>query len=79
MAKKQSKAKVVRAPRRALQDGEIKRTYKGTEHTVTITGGVIEYQGETYKSLTALAREITGYKAISGPAFFAKAKEAVEA
>lgn len=49
---------------------KLTRTYRGTEHVVEIVADGFRYQGHEYTSLTALAKEITGYKAISGPAFF---------
>ena len=45
------------------------REYKGTEHHVTVTRSGFEYQGKTYKSLSQIAREITGTR-WSGPLFF---------
>ena len=52
------------------------RAYHGKDHTVEVIEGGFKYQGETYTSLTALAKQITGYKAISGPAFFGLWKSA---
>jgi hypothetical protein len=53
----------------------ITRTYKGTDHVVTPTDdGKFEYNGTVFKSLTAIAQEITGQKAISGPRFFQAAE-----
>lgn len=49
---------------------KLTRTYRGTEHIVEVVEGGFRYNGSFHKSLTALAKEITGYKAISGPAFF---------
>ena len=49
---------------------KLTRTYRGTEHIVEVVEGGFRYNGSVHKSLTALAKEITGYKAISGPAFF---------
>ncbi len=46
------------------------RTYQGKEHVVEVLKDGFRYDGSTYTSLTALAKKITGYKAISGPAFF---------
>ena len=36
------------------------REYQGTEHCVTVRDEDYEYQGRPYKSLSALARAITG-------------------
>jgi hypothetical protein len=52
------------------------RFYKGKDFKVTVTADGYRYEGKDYKSLTALAKEITGYKVISGPAFFANADRA---
>lgn len=52
------------------------RTYKGREIVVEVLKGGFRYEGATYASLTALAKQITGYKAISGPAFFGLWKRA---
>ena len=62
-----------------LKDGELKRSYRGKEYVVKVTKGKISFNGLPYRSLTAVARVITGYKAISGPAFFEQDKEAVAA
>lgn len=45
------------------------RSWQGVVHTVTITEQGFEYQGDVYKSLSAIARLITGTQ-WSGPAFF---------
>jgi hypothetical protein len=36
------------------------REYQGVEHCVTVRDGGFEYQGRPYKSLSAIARAITG-------------------
>lgn len=36
------------------------REWQGTEHVVTVTGIGFEWQGRPYKSLSAIARAITG-------------------
>ena len=36
------------------------REWQGIEHCVTVRGDHFEYQGRPYKSLSAIAREITG-------------------
>ena len=46
------------------------RTFKGKEIRVEVTADGYRHAGTTYKSLTALAKVVTGYKAISGPRFF---------
>jgi len=49
---------------------KLTRTYQGKDHVVEVVEGGFKHEGKTYASLTALAKVITGYKAISGPAFF---------
>jgi len=36
------------------------REYQGAEHCVTVQAAGFEYQGRPYKSLSAIARAITG-------------------
>jgi hypothetical protein len=48
----------------------LKREFKGTEHTVKVTADGFAYMGETYRTLTAAAKAITGYASVSGPRFF---------
>jgi hypothetical protein len=38
------------------------REWQGTEHCVTVRGDDLEYQGLPYKSLSAIARNITGVR-----------------
>jgi hypothetical protein len=38
------------------------REWQGVEHAVTVRGDDFEYQGRPYKSLSAIAREITGVR-----------------
>jgi hypothetical protein len=45
------------------------REYQGIEHQVTVTRNGFEYQGRTFRSLSHVAREITGTR-WSGPLFF---------
>jgi len=45
------------------------RDWHGTGHTVTVAEGGFDYDGRTWRSLTAIARHITGAK-WSGPRFF---------
>jgi hypothetical protein len=45
------------------------REWQGETHTVAVTEGGLLYHGQTYRSLSAIAREITGTR-WSGPAFF---------
>ena len=46
------------------------RTYKGKQVKVDVTEEGFVYEGKTYTSLSALAKEITGYQSINGRAFF---------
>ncbi len=50
--------------------GSIVREYKGKTHRVKVTDDGYRYAGETYRSLTAIAKVITGAPSISGPRFF---------
>lgn len=45
------------------------REWRGTTHEVLVMGNGFEYAGKTYRSLSAIARAITGTP-WSGPAFF---------
>ena len=38
------------------------REWQGIEHSVTVRGDDFEYQGRPYKSLSAIAREVTGVR-----------------
>lgn len=45
------------------------RDWNGTSHVVDVVKGGFVYRGQTYKSLSAIARDITGAR-WSGPRFF---------
>ncbi|WP_234744869.1 DUF2924 domain-containing protein [Burkholderia sp. WTPI3] len=61
---------VHRAGERLLPGTVITRTYNDIDHRVLVRGiNDFEYQGIRFRSLTAIAREITGSN-WSGPAFF---------
>ena len=45
------------------------REWQGVEHMVTVTGDGFDWQGRPYKSLSAIARAITGTR-WNGPLFF---------
>jgi hypothetical protein len=45
------------------------REWNGRTHAVTVEEGGLTYAGRTYRSLSAIAREITGAR-WSGPRFF---------
>jgi hypothetical protein len=62
------------SPRRQLKPGTmLVREYQGQRHTVTVAPDGFDWQGTTYRSLSAIARAITG-TAWSGPRFFALAR-----
>ena len=45
------------------------RSFKGKDITVIVTADGFQYDGQTFASISAVARHITGYM-ISGPVFF---------
>ena len=56
-----SKAKrQTRADSRPISGTRLIREYQGIEHCVTVRDNDFEYQGRPYKSLSAIARAITG-------------------
>lgn len=59
----------VRADSRPISGTRLIREYQGVEHCVTVRNTDYEYQGRPYKSLSAIARAITGTQ-WNGPAFF---------
>ena len=59
----------VRADWRPTAGTRLIREYQGVEHCVTVRDDDFEYQGRPYKSLSAIARAITGTP-WSGPVFF---------
>ncbi len=66
-----AKNKSARTRTKVQPGGEtFERTYKGKLHKVTATPDGFRYGRKTYASLTAVAKEVTGYKAVSGPRFF---------
>jgi hypothetical protein len=58
-----------RDPRLPAIGSVMKRQFKGKEISVKITADGFEYNGQTFKSISACARHIVGYM-ISGPVFF---------
>lgn len=52
-----------------VQGSRILREWKGVTHLVIVTDQGYEWQGKTYRSLSAIAKEITGTH-WSGPRFF---------
>ena len=69
------KAAKKRAPKRKKTE-PVKRLYKGKKHVVMVTADGFTYKGASYRSLTAIAKQITGYKSVSGPRFFGMTKDA---
>jgi hypothetical protein len=63
--------KAARAPRRSqLGPGtRLLREWAGRTHHVTVVAGGFDYEGKTWRSLSAIARQITGTR-WSGPLFF---------
>ena len=51
-----------RSQRLPIAGTRLIRDWRGTEHSVTVRGDDFEYQGRPYKSLSAIAREITGVR-----------------
>jgi len=59
-----------RLPRRSFKPGtRLVREWHGVTHTVTILTDGVEWRGQRYRSLSIVAREITGAH-WSGPRFF---------
>jgi hypothetical protein len=48
------------ADRKPIAGTQLIREWQGVEHSVTVRGADYEYQGRPYKSLSAIARTITG-------------------
>ncbi|TWT51755.1 hypothetical protein KOR42_34420 [Thalassoglobus neptunius] len=61
-------------PRLPLPGTILRRDYKGATHRVTVLESGFEYRGESYASLTAVAREITGSR-WNGFLFFGLSKK----
>ncbi len=57
-----------------LAGTQLTREWNGTKHVVVVLEKGFEYQGRKFKSLSAIAREITGTQ-WSGPLFFGLRKE----
>lgn len=50
----------IRADRKPIAGTRLIREWQGVEHTVVVTRDGYDYQGRPYKSLSAIARAITG-------------------
>ena len=60
----------VSAPWRKLMQGtRLVRDWRGTGHTVTVLDDGFEYDGKVWRSLTAIAKAVTGTHR-NGPRFF---------
>jgi hypothetical protein len=68
-----------RDPRLPAVGSTIERIFKNKKIMVQVTETGFTYGGAEYSSLTALALEITGYRAVSGPRFFGLVKPAPNA
>lgn len=73
---KAGKAKQV-PPRRLKAGTRLLRTWQGRTHTVTVADPGFIYDGQTYNSLSLIARRITGTQ-WSGPAFFGLTKPSLK-
>lgn len=68
-------ASTTRTSQLRLQPGTtVTRQWRGEHHVVQVTNGGFEHQGSTYKSLSEVARTITGSR-WSGPRFFGLAEK----
>jgi hypothetical protein len=61
--------KTTRDPRLPAVGQTLEREFKGKTVKVKVAADGFEYDGQTFKSISACARHITGYM-ISGPVFF---------
>jgi hypothetical protein len=52
----------IRPDRLPIAGTQLIREWHGIQHRVTVRGDDFEYQGRPYKSLSAIAREITGVR-----------------
>ena len=68
-----------RDPRLPVTGATLSRTYKGKEYRVTVLDAGFRFDGKDWRSLTAIARAVTGYPAISGPAWFGIAERGIGA
>ena len=69
-AARMAKGEKIPAPRRKLFPGTwLVRDWHGVGHTVTVLDNGFEYDGQTWASLSAIAKAITGTH-WNGPAFF---------
>jgi hypothetical protein len=59
----------MRAQDRPIAGTRLLRVWQGVEHSVTVLQTGYDYQGRSFASLSAVARQITGSR-WNGPAFF---------
>ena len=62
-------SEVLLVPVPAITGTRLIREWQGVEHTATVLDDGFEYQGRRYKSLSAVARAITGTR-WNGPLFW---------
>lgn len=70
------RATKARDPRLPKVGSVLQRRFKGKPYEVVVEHDGFRYAGKHWRSLTAIAKEITGYPAISGPLFWGIAGEA---
>ncbi len=63
-----------RDPRLPAPGTTLTRTYKGKELKVAVLEDGFRFEGETFRSLSALAMKITGYGAVNGVSWFGLTK-----
>jgi hypothetical protein len=63
-----------RDPRLPAAGTVIEREYKGKTYRVEVLERGFKHDGKEWRSLTAIAKEVTGYASISGTLFFGVAK-----
>jgi hypothetical protein len=69
MAKEPPEPAAPRDPRMPPPGSRLSRVYRGASHTVVVCEDGVEYQGVRYRSLSAVAKQITG-TAWNGFTFF---------
>jgi hypothetical protein len=65
-----------RDPRIPAPGTTLTRVYKGREHRLKVLADGFEYEGETFRSLTAAAKKATGYPSIAGTDWWGVSKRA---
>jgi hypothetical protein len=63
----------IRADSRPLPGTRLVREYDGVQHVVTVRADDFEFEGRPYRSLSAIARHITGTR-WNGWTFFGRAR-----